>query len=452
MAISSTTVWEVRTTGAATGGAGFDPAFGGTDYSQQDAAQYSPTDLATAGADTTLLSVAAGFTAAMVGNLIRIASGTNFTAGWYQITAFTDASTVTLDRTPATGVGALGVGYVGGASNAPWTIGDSTGVVAPGNTVYVKAGTYTLTGSKNFGKGTGTTLLITEFIGYATTRADGGFATVEAGAFTLTFSSALGRMRNFVVQSSTAGAATSILTTSGASLKVINCKILNTSATGGSYGLLLGPTPQGVQIIGCEIVCTNGSAVKINTGTSASNQFLIGCYIHDSAYGVDSASGGAVINCIQNVIETCSAAGIYLISTPPAAQVGALFLGNTIYNCTKGISTDNSSCNSFIGNIIDSCPTVGAEWVTSNRLSNMWMYNNFHGNGTDRTLVTAGATDTAMDPGFVNAAGGDFSVGSAMASTGYPRAFLGAAAGCVSYTDQGAVQRRPLANRTFTFS
>ena len=40
------------------------------------------------------------FTALMIGNAIQIASGTGFTAGWYFVTGFTSATTVTLDRQP----------------------------------------------------------------------------------------------------------------------------------------------------------------------------------------------------------------------------------------------------------------------------------------------------------------------------------------------------------------
>ena len=74
----------------------------GTDYT---AAQATPilalTDLACTAGTTTLTSATGGFTAAMIANGIYIASGTNFTAGLYVITAYTDTNTVTLDRSPA---------------------------------------------------------------------------------------------------------------------------------------------------------------------------------------------------------------------------------------------------------------------------------------------------------------------------------------------------------------
>src|SRR5437667_9506862 len=116
MALSASTVWEVRqATGNDNNGGGFVVGASGTDYSQQTTAQLSLTDLATTGVVTTLTSVTGGFTSAMVGNIIHIISGTNFTAGFYQITVFTNSNTVTLDRAPTTAAGVSGTGSVGGA-------------------------------------------------------------------------------------------------------------------------------------------------------------------------------------------------------------------------------------------------------------------------------------------------------------------------------------------------
>lgn len=143
-AISPHTIWEIRTTGASDNGGGFNPnnASAGTDYSQQDTAQLSLTDLASTSASSwlTLTSATGGFTAQMVGNIIYIASGTNFTAGYYEITAYTDTNTVTVDRAcGATGDASGGSGKVGGAVDHPQRITTS---VAKENIVYVKKGTY----------------------------------------------------------------------------------------------------------------------------------------------------------------------------------------------------------------------------------------------------------------------------------------------------------------------
>ena len=169
-ALSSGTYWEVRTTGDNDNGGCYDAVNnGGTDYSQQDAAQLSLTDLATPGAaSTTLTSTTGGFTSAMVDNCIDIASGTNFTAGIYQITAYTDTNTVTLDRSPtAAAAGSNGVGKVGGG-DADFT--DSNANVDDDNKVYVKAGTYTQTIKPVNTVASGA--VVVQYIGYNSTRDD----------------------------------------------------------------------------------------------------------------------------------------------------------------------------------------------------------------------------------------------------------------------------------------
>jgi len=142
MALSSELEWEVRTTGNNLNGGAFKRGASGVDYSQQDSAQLSLTDCATASAgSTTLTSVTGGFTAAMIGNLINLSSGTNLTADWYEITGYTDANTVTIDRAPDDGVGGLSgvTGKVGGA--LAWPIAKPVAR----NKVWIKSGTYQLT-------------------------------------------------------------------------------------------------------------------------------------------------------------------------------------------------------------------------------------------------------------------------------------------------------------------
>ena len=125
MALANTTVWEMRANGDATNGGGFYDRDPGTsvDYSQQDAAELSLTDLACVAASTTLTSATGGFTAAMAGNIVYIASGTNALVGWYEITAYSDTNTVTIDRTCASGgdmsaaSGKVGGAYAFGGSN-----------------------------------------------------------------------------------------------------------------------------------------------------------------------------------------------------------------------------------------------------------------------------------------------------------------------------------------------
>ena len=154
-ALPVTGVIELRATATASNvnGGGFNSARGGTDYTLQDAAQLALTDLAATSASgwLTLTSVTGGFTAAMVGNYIHIASGTNFTAGWYEVTVVTNGNTVTVDRAcGATADASAGVGKLGGAMSLNSTLDDELfeiGVAtngSGGNKFWIKAGSYTL--------------------------------------------------------------------------------------------------------------------------------------------------------------------------------------------------------------------------------------------------------------------------------------------------------------------
>ena len=149
MALNSSQQWWVRTDGNELNGGGYDSAIAGagTNYSDQAAAQLSLSDLASPGAGTTITSATGGFTSAMIGNIIRIASGTNFTAGYYAITGWTSLNQITVDKAATTGVGASGVGRIGGAhaSLCSYTTGGTglpspilTSPMAAGNTVNIR--------------------------------------------------------------------------------------------------------------------------------------------------------------------------------------------------------------------------------------------------------------------------------------------------------------------------
>ena len=131
MAIAGTTVWRCRTTGSDTNGGGFNSARGGTDYSQQD----SPQATGTASSSGTTLTATTGiFTAAMVGNIVSNGSA------WYEITAYTSSTVVTLDSAPTWTSQSI---KVGGALATPGLMASLMTVDGMRGTL--KAGTYTMT-------------------------------------------------------------------------------------------------------------------------------------------------------------------------------------------------------------------------------------------------------------------------------------------------------------------
>src|SRR5713101_4699849 len=150
-AITAATIWEVRpNTGDNTFGACFDStiANAGTDYSQQATAQLALTDIAIT--TTAVTSTTGGFTAAMIGNCLRLnttGTGAHCVLGWYQVTAFTSSTAVTIDRDATTGgAGVACSGKVGGAtkslSGQTTTALSSSGGAVAGNKVWIKNETW----------------------------------------------------------------------------------------------------------------------------------------------------------------------------------------------------------------------------------------------------------------------------------------------------------------------
>ena len=141
------------------------------DYSQQAAAQFTYTDLASAGTGLTVSSAAKPFAKQQVGNMIVIASGTNFNVGRYVIASVAAAvATVVGPTNITTGAGASGVGGQGGALAHP-SKAAGAGILSF-HYIFVKNGTYlitTTTGNVSGGTFTGFSTACT-FIGYGTNR------------------------------------------------------------------------------------------------------------------------------------------------------------------------------------------------------------------------------------------------------------------------------------------
>lgn len=430
-------VYEVRSSATAgnVNGGGFNSARGGTDYTLQDAAQVHSTD-GVSTASTNFTSVTGGFTDAMKGNFLHLTAATGTpTVGWYEIVSVTDANTIVLDR--VSGTYTLADFYIGGAMSLNSTLDDDFFEIvhAPdGSTVYIKSGSYTL-GESMLTTGGGSSTAPVQVLGYNATRGDNPTGadrpTIDC---TASFSIATGIgdywiFKNLILT----GGSSQVLWSDGiGGLGNIyeNLKITNTSGTANRTALLGGG---GGLVINCELVSTNGYGLRVD-GTVR----VIVNYIHDSVIGIYNASGG--ITGIFNIIESCSTAAIQLGS----AENDHNFFYNTLYGAETpaGIgfhlpTTTSIRCR-FVGNIIYGF-TTGASGG-SNTTSNFWDYNDFYNNTTDRTNVTAGDNDLAVDPQFTAAASGDFSIGTNLKAAGFPGAFQGGLS--TGYLDVGAVQRQ----------
>lgn len=127
MALSANQTWYNRTGASVSelNGGGFDPSVTspGVNYADQNAPQVTlngtTITLTTSGTSATVLATGFSTSANDVGNTVRIASGTNFTTGYYTIVSvsagISGVGTWTFDRNCTSGVGAAAVGRMGGA-------------------------------------------------------------------------------------------------------------------------------------------------------------------------------------------------------------------------------------------------------------------------------------------------------------------------------------------------
>lgn len=320
MAISANAVWELRADATASNvnGGFFVTGASGTDYSQQAAAQYNLTGVTTAGADAILLSASAA--ANMVGNAAHIISGTNFTAGWYEIISVVAGVSITLDRTCTTGAGSVGVVNIGGAISLGAANDDAVfeaGVA--GNTWYVRQGTYTLGGTVTIAlAGTHTSACTLE--GYAATRGDrpkgSTRPTFVIGGTTMTTGTSW-IVRNMIF-TNVAGVDTFGILATGLSGIMTDCKVIHLGSTADRAAIYCNPD---TILIRCEAVCRLGNAVNCDGSVT-----FVGCYFHDSNKGVRLAGTGLSHTLIGCVISNNKAIGI--------SFAGANTLGSIVYGCT----------------------------------------------------------------------------------------------------------------------
>jgi hypothetical protein len=443
MAVNATAVWRVRPAGSNTNGGGFDSgiAGAGTDYSQQNAAQASGTHGTASGTTAFSDTTAANFTSAMVGNALSL-SGSGFTTGWYFVTGYTDASHVTLDRSPGTGT--AGTWALGGGWADFWTNPLSAGnPVVAGNTVYilgtgmpsVTAGTYsygpdyTFTGSSINVSGNATAGTV-NWVGDPSTPG-GGMPLVKyigSGAwYNPSYSSVQGIW--FIAGSSNV--------TIFGNNAVVAFNVFDQAGYDASLATVVG------HVIGNKIFTSvNGSShnnyainLTIAYGSSAKYNHIYNCI------GGGIQLSGNVIACIErNLITGNYGKGIYVASSNNTNL--ATIEGNTLdANGGGGLYVANQTTlgNLQIFNNIFSNHTTAGTYAFSvgggtaapnNRVSPMHDYNTFYNNASDLSAIGYGAHDSSntgaapvtntANP-YNNQPGGDYTLTSSYVSTGFPQ-------------------------------
>lgn len=461
MSLATTTVWEVRPTGNDQHGGGFNSARGGTDYSQQDAAQvdfnqpgnaFSSTavDSATISID----SLTALFTAAMVGNIIYVNGGTNAVVGRYEIVTFVSSTSVTLDRSPSTpGTQMTGAtGYLGGSVA---TLGQIASDVVGSNTVWVKEANYNLASEVLLAQSVtpSNTVKRTKLWGYGTTRGDKGrptFTATASGARLRIFNGDGWDIRNFILDAANVEAYC-IFSDAGANYNIISnvwCKRWT------SVGLYMGGNFHQIfdNELGPSTATLASGALRLNN----SYGYVTRNYIHDiNQHAISGDAGHSFID--GNIIYNVSGAnhGIYTPGPNPLPRITR----NTIVKVGgSGIVVNNTTVSQLAvrDNLIAGCGGYGLSftnsgWEQTPEVDHNAFYNNTSGNyqnipaGEHDVQMLADGTDTNLAKLFTDITAGNFLLtntagyGASCRAAGFPSAWPGLAS-TPSNNDIGATQ------------
>lgn len=457
MAFTATAVGRVRVGGADTNGAFYDAGIAGaaTDYSDQDAAQATFTNLSCLVADDAgrlvIRDASAGglFTSAMIGNAIRIHAGTGWVTGYYFITAVGSSDLITVDRSPANGADrTAGSGNVGGAAATIKRVADSANSTGDkcvaGNTIYIQGAGTDTPGSDDYtttsyftpvsGNDTAGMVRIVGYNGRPRLKSNGlmffNATTVWFENLYLTCSS--NSNGSIGVINGTCYVYNCVIDTANqtgmqalAVISVISCRIKGgrSAASSGGYGVNL-PSTASV-VLGCNIEGVGDVAVRINGGNLVSTiawNRIYGCY----SDGVIKTAGNASYfdNIFSNTIDANSGHGIS-ITTTLALQTMRVFSNQITNHAQSGkygiyIAAGTIALNDRAKGFID--------------------YNNVYGNTTDYGSISAGAHDTSEDPGYVSAATGNHTPAATADGDGWPGQLPGAT-GSINYVAMGAIQR-----------
>ncbi len=460
MAISALTQFEVRTTGADTNGGGFVAGASGTDYSTQDAAQSSGTNLVVdATTNTKVTSASHNFVATDVGNLIQITAGSGWTTGFYQVVSVA-SNAATLDRSPAATSTTGGTWALGGGLA---TIAKALTGWAVSNIIWVKKGTYTKTSLLTI---TGADSLSSQppymILGYNVTHGDNPtgsnrptlrFTAVDSGVYITTGADNI-QFANFIVDGNGAGTNGVYINGNNPAYGTVltNVRVTNWTLRG---LLCYGSYP--ADFVRCEVDSMAAGAVAAATGLTGWSNF-IDCEIHDNACdGISLEGTGAN----QMLVLRCN---IYRNTgtTSGHASCGIYWSGSTFKciakNCTiYGNAGDGLAHNityfaaQIRNNIFSQNGGYGLNILAQNVTRPDVDYNFFYSNTSGaRNGAIAGAHDVTLtaDP-FTNASlsangAADFSLnttaggGAAVRAAGYPG--VSPSGNSTGYLDGGAYQ------------
>jgi len=419
MALSASTVWEVRTGGNDTNGGGFTTGAAGTDYSQQNAKNTVGADISTidgvGNGTSTFTSATANFGATIVGNVIYLQGGTGgLAASRYRVTARASTTSITLDRNVAAGTGITM--NIGGAVASLGILGSTTAtILVSGHIIWIEAGTYVVTSATpNISDGCFSTALSVQIEGYQTVRGDLGTKPLIQSDGTIT---------------------TFTLITAGS----LVCKLRNLDLDGNNRTSSRGITASNAlfvyRVIGRNF--TNSAFVgTINcasfiecmaTGCSTQPAFLncncYGCVAHtNTVTGFSVIAGTPTVRCISYNNSGATSDGFVTTVT-----AGGYFINCVAYgNGRDGFRFPNIS-GSAINCIAESNTGIGFD-SSANAGTTFNTCAAFGNTGGDFFLNAAVFTDnrnpiTGVSSFFTNAAAGDFSLNNTTGAGAVARTF-----------------------------
>lgn len=371
----------------------------GVDYSQQDTAKLSLTDLASVGASTTVTSAAGLFTPVMVGNYLKLnttGTGAHGLTQFFELVSYTNTTTMVTDRTTNDGTAMAAVsGKVGGALALPdatvWAL--TVASAAASTHWFYQQGTFSLPAfAATATAGHASCPSIHE--GYKTTRGDKPVPGDSQPLFNVTTGGfGMGATNVICISLSITGTSSAVFTQSAN--HSYNCKSVNTSGTAGRAAV----AASGGFIHNGELVSVKGNGIAPGGGITTTVDD--GTWIHDCNLGATTATGTIVIrraritDCYTAAVSitgantnNCLIAESILDGNPDKLGTGILLAtgttrtivrNNNISGFATGIShaDTQSSCHGDGNNFFNNTANVNA--------AASWQF---------------GKGDTFVDPGF----------------------------------------------------
>lgn len=451
-AISGNTVFEMRpTNGVDTNGGGFVFGASGTDYSQQNAAQYGFATLASSNGTTNPCIVSDtnhNFVATDVGNIMHINSGTNWTAGFYQIVSVS-SNNATLDKACGSAASLTAGTYsVGGALK---TFNTTFNALVGGNVVYIKAeSTITTASALTMGQPAAASGTQPAVIGYSSSRGDEGQVTFQATAGlsnnpVIQVSSTGLTLANLIIDCNSQANTPGVSLGSGATTAIrgYNLKAMNCTT---AYGIQL--NGEGTGCIKCYATAntisgtTGGAFVVANSGQ---NHYCFVCVaVSNTANGITSSSANQFIcvHCISGNNSGAQGVGFKM----NAGSGASILLSSTSFgNSGDGVSFSISTSGSVTIMNTVSYGNTGKDFNNGSTIQTGTLafdYNAYRSGQTTNTPAGSHDKTISVDP-FVASGSNNFALnntanaGAALQGAGFPGVLTLGGTGSL---DIGAVQ------------